>query len=203
MNIGAVVLAAGGSSRLGEPKQLLIVANGETLVHRAVRVAMEVGAAPVILVVGAEADRVRAAVADLAGNESVVQIFENTQWSSGLSSSIHCGVRAALKFDASITAMLLLTCDMPSVGVNHLRTLCEAFNNGATRVASRYGVTRGIPAVLPKAEFNELLQLAGDKGAKALLMRDDTLVVALEDGTFDLDTPADVVTWRAHERRHR
>jgi molybdenum cofactor cytidylyltransferase len=190
VNIAAVVLAAGASSRLGQPKQLLRNAHDETLVHAAAREAIEAGATAVVVVVGAHATSVTAAVNDLS-----VTVAHNKNWSSGLSSSITCGVHAVTEM-VGVNGVLLLTCDMPSVGVQHLRNLLDAFTAGAVRVASSYGATVGIPAVIDRADFGALLALSGDKGAKVLLIQRDTTLVALDNGTFDLDTPADVARWR-------
>lgn len=188
MTIAAVVLAAGGSTRLGEPKQLLRDHSGELLVHKVAREAHEAGCRPVVVVVGADADRVRAAV-----NELDVIVERNEQWQSGLSTSIRAGIAAL----SDVTGALLLTCDMPSVGVAHVKSLLESSINGQQRVASTYGDTVGIPAVIPAFEFADLRLLEGDKGAKSLLNREGTVLIPLEGGAFDLDTPNDVASWRA------
>lgn len=192
MIIAAVVLAAGASSRLGEPKQLLLGATGETLVHEAAREALAAGAKPVIVVVGASSMLITSALFDLD-----VQISDNVNWQEGLASSIRCGVQVAEHCDADVHAVMLLTCDMPAVGETHLRSLLSAFETGATRVASAYGGTVGVPAIIPRSEFSDLLQLTGDKGAKPLLLRAGTIAVPLQHGTSDLDTPANVAAWRA------
>ena len=197
--ISAVVLAAGGSSRLGEAKQLLIYANGETLVRRSVRDALDVGAAPVIVVVGAYAPQVTESLRDSVESNHDVIAVENVDWRNGLSSSIQCGVNALMGMNAGVNGVLLLTCDMPSVGLSHLQKLRDAFNAGAVRVASMYGNTRGIPAIIPDEEFAELKKLSGDKGAKALLEHSGTAVIELIGGAFDLDTQGDVAKWRAQE----
>jgi len=195
VNIGAVILAAGASTRLGEPKQLLRDRAGEALIHKVAREAMSAGANPVVVVLGANAERVREAVSDLQ-----VQTVVNTNWPEGLSSSIREGVRVlAAEQVAPVDAVLLLTCDMPSVGIPHLTALLQAAGEGSTRVASSYDYTRGIPAIVPRAEFVLLEGLTGDKGAKELLKRQDTTVVRLANGAFDLDTPENVAAWRASE----
>ncbi|MEP6779259.1 MAG: nucleotidyltransferase family protein [Gemmatimonadaceae bacterium] len=197
--IGAVVLAAGGSSRLGEPKQLLTYANGETLVHRSVRDAIDAGATPVIVVVGAHAAPVRQSVQDFIESSYDVTVIENVDWNNGLSSSIECGVNALMGMNAGVTGVLLLTCDMPSVSLSHLQKLRDAFNAIAVRVASAYGNTRGIPAIIAEEEFAQLTKLSGDKGAKSLFEQSGTVVVELIGGAFDLDTRHDVAKWRAQE----
>lgn len=224
MSVAAVVLAAGGSRRLGEPKQLLRDHNGETLVHRIARQATEAGYSPIVIVLGFEEEAVRAAVADLA------VLFEvNERWMSGISTSIRAGVAAAMEAfperqgdyadvateytDSNgnrmlnikttrirygeVDAALLLTCDMPTVGAEHLHTLLKQSHDGRQRVASSYGDTIGIPAIIPAIEFLDLQLLDGDKGAKALLSREGTVLVPLSGGTVDLDTPKDVARWRA------
>ena len=199
MRIAAVVLAAGASSRLGEPKQLLTDERGETLVHRATREAVEAELSPVMVVVGALASLVGVAVEDLVIAAGSVHVVENKAWETGLSSSIRCGVQAVLEFDDSINALLIVTCDMPSVGTEHLRTLRRVFADSGTRVASGYGGTVGIPAIIPRAEFEVLMLLDGDRGAKQLLIQHDTTTVSLEGGSLDLDTPDDVARWRAQD----
>lgn len=189
MRVGAVILAAGASSRLGEPKQLLRDQNGESLVHRIARDAIAAGASPVVVVVGAVVDEIKSVLDDLD-----VIVAQNTDWATGLSSSIRGGVASVAEHD--VDAVLLLTCDMPSVGVTHLESMNAALSTGATRVASSYGDTRGVPAIIRCFEFSELRQLTGDRGAKSLLLQPDTVTVPLAGGTFDLDTPADVSAWR-------
>lgn len=188
MNVAAVVLAAGASSRLGEPKQLLRDHNDEALVHKVAREALAAGAQPVIVVVGAAKDEVRDVLSDLQ-----VTTVVNIHWSEGLASSIRAGVREAANADA----LLLLTCDMPSVGIPHLTMMMESLHAGAVRVASSYDYTRGIPAIIRREEFAALEALSGDRGAKALLMQKDTALVSLANGSFDLDTRENVAAWRA------
>lgn len=197
MTVAGVLLAAGGSRRLGSPKQLLKM-NGVTLVEHAARQLLDAGCAPVLVVVGSNAEQVRDAVSMLP-----VICVENAHWERGMGTSIASavGARNAVRFgDAS--AVLIVTCDMPTVTVDHLQSLLATSTHGRQRVASAYpgpdGVTvRGIPAVLPRPDWPTLAALDGDQGARGLLRHEDTLTVSLRQGNFDIDTPADVAAWRA------
>jgi CTP:molybdopterin cytidylyltransferase MocA len=172
--MAAVILAAGASTRLGEPKQLAML-GGETLLERAVRVAREAGCRPVVVVLGAEAERIRAAC---ALGDAVVAI--NQRWSEGMATSIRCGL-AALSSDAG--GALLMTCDQPAVTAVHLRALMAT----GEVTASKYAGRRGVPAYFPAAWFAALSKLAGDAGARELLR--DVRTVELAGGALDVDTP--------------
>ncbi len=193
--VAGVLLAAGASRRLGEPKQLLRDATGTTAVVRMSRALHEAGCESVVVVLGAEAARVRDAL-----DGETVHLVENHAWADGMGRSIAVGVETVRGLAPAAAAVLLVACDMPSVSAAHLRALC-ARAEYARRVASLYtradGVyVRGIPAVLPRADWPWLEQLAGDQGARHVLQHADTLTEFLPDGAFDLDTPADVQRWR-------
>lgn len=201
MSVVGILLAAGGSSRLGSPKQLLTT-NGLTLVERAARHLLDAGCSPVLVVIGANAAIVRDAVAFLP-----VECVENTHWERGMGTSIASAIHVLndVRF-AHTPAVLIATCDMPTVTVEYLQSLLATSEWGAQRAASAYtgpdgppeqGPVRGIPAVLPRADWPALAALDGDQGARALLRANETLTVSLRHGNFDLDTPADVAAWRA------
>ncbi len=193
--VAGVLLAAGASRRLGEPKQLLQDHSGTTAVVRMARALREAGCDLVVVVLGAEAARVRSALVD-----ETVRLVENPSWADGMGRSIAVGVETVRLHGPDMQAVLIAACDMPSVSASHLRALC-ARAEGSRRVASLYsrddGVpVRGIPAVLPREDWPWLEQLSGDQGARPLLQHVDTLTEFLADGVFDLDTPADVQRWR-------
>jgi molybdenum cofactor cytidylyltransferase len=189
--IGIIVLAAGESSRMGEPKQLLRVA-GETLLGRTVRAALETPCRPVVVVLGARADAVRDAVAAAAE----VRVVVNRVWAEGMSSSIRCGVRALAAID-EIGAAILLLCDQPFVTSEVIMRLVAAYHARRTLlVAAEYEAdgeqTRGVPALFARRLFPELLALRGAEGARRLIRRHiaETTLVAVPEAAFDVDTPA-------------
>ncbi|NYF79389.1 NTP transferase domain-containing protein [Granulicella arctica] len=170
--IAAVVLAAGASTRLGIAKQL-VVFGGETLLDRAVRVAVEAGCSPVVVVLGASAALIRERCS-LHGAQVVV----NEAWADGMASSIRCGFGALGDVDGCV----VMTCDMPTVTSMHLRLLMVA----GELTASSYAERRGVPAYFPVAVFAELMELHGDAGGRELLK--SARIVELPGGEFDVDT---------------
>ena len=194
--MAALVLAAGASSRLGQPKQL-VTFHGERLIDRAIRIAKEAGASPVFVVLGAEYERMLEALADSPeGPESGVRILVNKAWKSGMSSSIRLGATAAERVGAD--DLLVLGCDQPAVTSKHLLALCEASKREHV-VASHYWQRRGIPALFPSFAFHALQDLTGDTGARELLQHEAVLTVPLRGGEFDVDTPEDMERLRAME----
>jgi molybdenum cofactor cytidylyltransferase len=182
MRVAAVVLAAGGSTRLGQPKQLLVT-GGETLVAHAVRVAREAGCEPVLVVSGAVALNTTATV------------VMNDNWQQGIGSSIGCGVRHIAAQQPPPDALLLLTCDQPRIDATLLRALIEAHAAaGKPIVASSYSDTLGIPALFDRSCWDELLRLPAESGAKPIITSDPArvAVVKFAGGAIDIDTPADL-----------
>ena len=190
--VAAIVLAAGASRRLGQPKQLLLL-GGETLLARAIRLANEAGAARVFVVLGAHRETICANIAADIWNRAAFVFNDN--WEEGIASSIHAGLNA-LKDAAPNAAALILTCDQPRLTAAHLRTLIDKFSAQPepSIVASTYAGVLGIPAVFPRSLFPDLLALSGDNGARLLLNHPRCPIIALlfEGGEVDIDLPADI-----------
>ena len=183
----AVVLAAGGSTRLGRPKQLLTRA-GETLVHRAARLALESGASCVLVIVGAHADDVAAAVRDLP-----VECLVNARWSEGLAGSVRVAVDSLA---AHAHATLFLTCDQPALDAVDLHALLEASRLAPSgSAATRLGDRVGVPAVVAPTMLRAALAVQGDRGLRDVLNAAGADVIACDapDLGVDIDTPEDVV----------
>ena len=186
--VGAVVLAAGSSSRMGRPKQTLSY-RGESLLRRAALAALGAGCRPVVVVTGANAEPSRRELEGL----DVREVF-NPLWETGMASSIRAGVEALLGADADVEAVVLLLCDQPHVTADVISRLVDA--SRATRsplVASAYGGSFGAPALFGRALFAELTRLEGAAGAKQVIKRhaEGAHFLPFPGGEVDVDTPDD------------
>jgi CTP:molybdopterin cytidylyltransferase MocA len=180
------ILAAGASRRLGQPKQL-VQHNGESLVHRQCRVAIEAGIGKVAVTLGCEQDRCRAEVADLP-----VTVLTNDNWAEGMASSVRLATEAAMADHAA--ALLLMHCDQFAIIASDLVRLHDAWRSSpATAILSRAGSYLGPPAILPARLFAAMLTLEGDTGPRSLL-RNDLKVseLILPNAASDLDHPEDL-----------
>ncbi len=194
--LGGIVLAAGCSRRLGTSKQLLEL-EGEPLVRRAARVAVEAGLWPAVVVVGDRAEEVRAALAGLP-----VVTVANTAVEQGLSASIRLGLRRLAECAPAAVGVALLACDQPAVRAAHVRALAATWRESGGPVASTYAGALGLPALFPADLFAELGALTGENGWGDLLARHAARVrsVPLPGGDLDVDTPED---WARAQRLNR
>jgi molybdenum cofactor cytidylyltransferase len=190
MSVAAIILAAGESRRLGQPKQLLVF-HGETLLARAIRLANEAGGSPVLVVIGANFEAIRAAI-----DSSNAIPVHNDRWRQGIASSIEAGVRALSVCAPEAGGLLLMGCDQPRLTADHLRALVASFESQAAAViaASSYAGVQAVPAVFPRATFAELRALRGDRGARPVIESAPCPVVAMEfpGGEVDIDSPEDL-----------
>jgi molybdenum cofactor cytidylyltransferase len=187
--VTAIVLAAGASTRMGQPKLLLEV-GAIPLVRRVAEAAAGSRAGSVLVVTGDQDAAIREALGDTAPT------LRNDIAGEGLASSIACGVAEA---DArGATAVVLLLADQPAVSAGLLDHLLDAYESGRDPVASDYEGGPGPPALFARRHYAALRALQGDRGAKALLQSegDDVARVSFPEGALDVDTPADFA--RAH-----
>ncbi len=180
--IAALLLAAGGSSRLGHPKQLLIF-RGRPLVRELAEAACRSVCAPVAVVLGAHQEMIRPLLEGLP-----LSLVSNSAWPEGMASSIRAGISWAAA--GNCDAALILSCDQPLLTVAHLDRLARAYP--APMIGSRYGGVLGIPAVFDRSLFPELTALQGDQGARHLLRSGGPVIeIDWPEGTSDVDTPED------------
>ncbi len=182
---GIVILAAGGSARMGEPKQLLDY-DGRTLLRRAATVAVEVGCGPVAVVLGASADRMEAELAGLP-----VRLVRNEAWREGLSTSVKAGLAA---LEGEVESVLFVPCDLPGVDAQVLTGLIAARERSGKSIAvSGYSGTWGAPMLVARSHWPQVRELTGDRGAQkvAYAHPGDVECVPFPQGNFDIDTPAD------------
>jgi len=173
----AIILAAGASARLGQPKQLAEL-NGETLLERAVRIACNAGCSPVLVVLGASFHEI---LAYSRLGDAIPVICD--RWQVGMSASIAQGVKTLGIVAPKAHGVILMTCDQPAVTPQHLRALAAS----GEVTGSEYAGRRGVPAYFPASSFASLMQLSGDSGARDLLR--DAHAIPLPLGELDIDTP--------------
>jgi molybdenum cofactor cytidylyltransferase len=185
MKIAGVILAAGCSSRMGQPKQALPF-RGATLLRIAAEAALDAGCDPVFVVLGAVRQEISNELARLP-----VHIVENEDWRQGIGSSIGKGVEAAARLP--IDALVLMLADQPLVDSRAIRRLMDAARSGHALAASEYASSLGAPAVFARSLFTDLLRLDPSEGARKLIAdpRHGALAIPLPEAAMDIDTPED------------
>lgn len=185
MTPAGLVLAAGAGTRYGGPKALVEL-DGVPLARRAARLLADGGCDPVLVVVGAQAERVRAALPGL-------QTVEATGWAEGMGASLRTGLAALAGAPACVVALA----DQPLVGAAAVTRLVAAWRDGAEAAVATYAGAPRNPVVLDAAVWDDVAALAvGDAGARPWLRAHPERVVAVPcDDTgspFDVDTPDDL-----------
>jgi molybdenum cofactor cytidylyltransferase len=185
--IVGVILAAGQSSRLGHPKQLVLY-RGQSLIENTAEALAKISLIDFRIILGAYASEIAAA---LPSHED--KLLLNKDWAKGVSTSIILGVQFAI--DSQADALLITLSDQPKVDEAILAQLCNQYQVGTSQVViCNYGVEIGPPVIFDQSCFHDLLQLKGDTGAKKILQSSkfsvDTYPFA--DGLWDVDTVADL-----------
>ena len=176
-----IILAAGCSSRMGSPKQLLQY-QGKTLLRRAAETALATHTSSVLAVLGFESDRMKRELDNLP-----IQVVHNPEWREGIASSIRKGLASLLP---TTDVALIMLCDQPLVTSDLLLRLIAACNEQAPIAATGYDQTSGVPACYGRSLFPELLELKNDQGAKLVIRQDPARVsvIPFPDANVDIDT---------------
>ncbi len=186
--IGLVILAAGASTRMGRPKQLLEY-RGKTLIQHAVNTAVDSLCEPIVVVLGAYDERIKPKIKSFP-----VTLAPNHNWNKGMSTSLRIGIETLLALSPQLDALVLMLCDQPFVSTPFINQLVKSYN--ATKqsiVASQYAEVIGVPALFPRTFFPVLSTLKGDQGARQVIKQfiPTVLRVPFPAGAFDIDTPTD------------
>jgi molybdenum cofactor cytidylyltransferase len=186
-DLWCIVLAAGGSRRLGRPKQLVRF-RSETLIARTVRQSRSLTGSRVVVVLGAEHLRLRRNLKTRFGRIAVVR---NARWQTGLAGSLRTGLSA---LPSACRAAMILLIDQPLIGARDLTRLVAAWMRRPSQSASaRYAERIGVPAILTRKQFKAARRLVGDTGAREILRQEPKLTtVTIDAAAFDLDREADL-----------
>jgi molybdenum cofactor cytidylyltransferase len=185
---GIIILAAGSSSRMGQPKQQLVFED-KTLIQHAIESAVKSLGSPVIVVLGANQGLIKPHIA-----HERVHFVINPEWQQGMSTSVHAGIKALQSQYPQVDDVIFMLCDQPFVNENLLNRIINVKAEAATPiVACAYQNTIGPPALFNKQHFAELLALKGQEGAKKLLYKyaDQVSTIPFPEGSIDIDTPED------------
>lgn len=195
--LACLVLAAGGSRRLGAPKQLVRRGTRPLIVHALAAAHRALPRAPVIVVLGARVARLRGVVRQAAPQARIVY---NAEWAEGLASSLKAGLTAV---PPGTTALLVLLVDQPDVDARALRRLVLAWRRRpGIAAAAHYLGKPGVPAILPRRYWREIRTLTGDSGARSVLRAHRVTLVAMPEAVLDIDTRADAERLAANRPRH-
>ena len=192
-DVACILLAAGGSRRLGAAKQLVRYRTRPLLAHALAAARGALPQAPLIVVVGSEALRLKLVVRRArCGARNVA----NPRWREGMATSLRTGLAAVPR---TARAALVLLTDQPHVDAAALARLLGAWRRRpGVPAAARYDERVGVPAVLPRRRWSALKELTGDQGARALLRGAPSItLVEMPEAALDIDTPADLLELRA------
>jgi 4-nitrophenyl phosphatase len=197
VQVAAIILAAGGSVRMGRPKQLLTI-GGQPMVRRVTQAVCATGLAQVVAIVGAQAEKVQQALAGLP-----VEVIVNSLWEEGLATSLRAGLHA---LRPEIQAAMIVLADQPALTPALLQTLVDRYRiSRAPIVVPFYSSQRGNPVLFDRSLFPELLAAEGDQGGRVLIQRYDKRLerVQIDDAAvlMDIDTRQDYENLKLHKLR--
>ena len=197
--VGAIVLAAGASTRMGTPKQLLDF-QGRSFLRHTVEIVVASICKPIVVVLGAYAEKIRPEV-----NHLPVLVVENPQWQDGMGASIQVGMTALNAATEEIEGVVLTLCDQPFVSCDVINQLVAAYHStGQGIIASEYAGTLGVPALFSRKFFSDLLNLQTTSGAKQVIKKysHEVFPLPFAAGAIDVDTPQDYEELQTRRNSH-
>ncbi|MDZ8050279.1 MAG: NTP transferase domain-containing protein [Aulosira sp. ZfuVER01] len=186
--IAIMILAAGASTRMGTPKQLLLY-QGQSLVQHITEIAIASVCNPVVVVLGAYLEQIRPQI-----NHLTVNIVENLDWAGGMGASINSGMQFLQNLPQNIDAVVILVCDQPFLSPQIINQLVEAYHSTKKSIITcEYAGTLGVPALFSNIFFSDLAELPGNTGAKTIIKNNlaQLFSIPFDRGVIDIDTPQD------------
>lgn len=188
MDTAIIILAAGSSSRMGKPKQLLNY-KGKTLLQTVIDEALKTDCSPVTVVLGANAEEIL-----VKHQNNQLNFVINKDWETGMASGIVAGLSSVIEKNDKTESIIIAVADQVFIKMSTFNNLIEKhFKTGRNMIASGYAATVGTPVLFGKVYFDALLSLKGTEGAKKLLKQypQDVETVVFEGGEIDIDTETD------------
>ena len=185
---GIVILAAGASTRLGKPKQLLQY-RGKTLLDHAVSEAINAKADAIVVILGKNAEIFQKEI-----DKEKVYVVINKDWEEGMASSVRLGLNTLLNSKPYMDAVIFMVCDQPYISSSVLNDLIITQQKTTRQIVTcNYGESIGPPALFHKKYFKELVKLSGDTGARKIIQRNmnDVATILFPEGKIDIDTEED------------
>ncbi len=190
--IPILLLAAGASTRMGRPKQLLFY-EGKTLIEHTTEKLLSLNTGPLLVVLGAHAEKIATKLEPFQ-----VQTVFNERWKEGMGSGIAIGLQTVLEQCPKAEGVLITLVDQPELCAKDLQIMLDQYRVGQKKIwAAFYQGTLGVPAIFSRPYFESLLQLNGPQGAGKIIRAAAEKVQAypLPAASFDLDTPEDWAQW--------
>jgi molybdenum cofactor cytidylyltransferase len=181
--VGIMILAAGASRRLGQPKQL-IEFQGKTLLEHTVDCAIASQVCSTVVVLG-----------EVLYQNPLCRILLNPNWSEGMAASIRCGLNELVSARSDLSAVIISVCDQPFISTDLFNQLIAQYQAKPSLIAAAsYGDVLGVPALFDRQLFPELRQLQGDTGARKIIQKyqRDCQSTPFPQGGIDIDTPTDL-----------
>ncbi|RCJ36338.1 4-diphosphocytidyl-2C-methyl-D-erythritol synthase [Nostoc punctiforme NIES-2108] len=186
--IAIMILAAGASTRMGTPKQLLLY-QGRSFLKYITEIAIASVCEPVVVVLGANAEQIHPQIKQLP-----VRVVKNSDWACGMSTSIKSGIELLNNLPQKIEAVVITLCDQPFVSPQIINQLVDTYySTKKPIIACEYGNTLGVPALFSQTFFSELATLKETSGAKKVINNNlnEVFSIPFPLGDIDIDTPKD------------